>query len=244
MTDELSLPTSSYVELVKIIRGYSHGGENLDLASLSKLVGISTTSISGNNKFLADVGLIQGGKKKSATPLGKRLGRALEHNQTDELAQLWAEAVGSNEKLANIVTTVRIKGGIAADDLLSHILYVAGKKNTPDGRTGARTLVDILLNGGLLTEKDGKLQVAAPASGTPQLPSEEPTTDLSVPSGPSTTPTGGPSPARTITSVNTTPTIAINIELQLPATDNAEVYDKLFAALKKHLFPSATEDAK
>lgn len=31
------------------------------------------------------------------------------------------------------------------------------------------------------------------------------------------------------------PTININIQLQLPATDDAGVYDKLFAALKKHL---------
>lgn len=29
----------------------------------------------------------------------------------------------------------------------------------------------------------------------------------------------------------------INIQLQLPATEDASIYDKLFAALKKHLFP-------
>lgn len=32
-----------------------------------------------------------------------------------------------------------------------------------------------------------------------------------------------------------TPAVNINIQLQLPATDDATVYDKLFAALKKHL---------
>lgn len=32
------------------------------------------------------------------------------------------------------------------------------------------------------------------------------------------------------------PTININIQLQLPATEDASIYDKLFAALKKHLF--------
>jgi hypothetical protein len=31
------------------------------------------------------------------------------------------------------------------------------------------------------------------------------------------------------------PTININIQLQLPATDDGAIYDKLFAALKKHL---------
>jgi hypothetical protein len=32
------------------------------------------------------------------------------------------------------------------------------------------------------------------------------------------------------------PSININIQLQLPATEDGEVYNKLFAALKKHLF--------
>jgi len=32
-------------------------------------------------------------------------------------------------------------------------------------------------------------------------------------------------------------TININIELSLPATENASIYDNLFAALKKHLLP-------
>jgi len=30
-------------------------------------------------------------------------------------------------------------------------------------------------------------------------------------------------------------TVNINIQLQLPATENEEIYDKLFQALKKHL---------
>jgi hypothetical protein len=32
------------------------------------------------------------------------------------------------------------------------------------------------------------------------------------------------------------PAININIQLQLPATEDGAIYDKLFAALKKHLF--------
>jgi Family of unknown function (DUF5343) len=34
-----------------------------------------------------------------------------------------------------------------------------------------------------------------------------------------------------------TPAININIQLQLPATDDAKIYDNLFAAMKKYLFP-------
>jgi hypothetical protein len=37
--------------------------------------------------------------------------------------------------------------------------------------------------------------------------------------------------------IGVAPQIAINIQLQLPETDNAEVYEKLFKALKDNLFP-------
>jgi len=33
------------------------------------------------------------------------------------------------------------------------------------------------------------------------------------------------------------PAININIQLQLPATDDSKIYESLFAAMKKHLFP-------
>jgi hypothetical protein len=33
------------------------------------------------------------------------------------------------------------------------------------------------------------------------------------------------------------PVINVNVQLQLPPTDDAEVYDKLFQAMKRHLFP-------
>jgi len=33
------------------------------------------------------------------------------------------------------------------------------------------------------------------------------------------------------------PTININVQLQLPSTEDASVYEKLFSAMKKHLFP-------
>ncbi|QIG44236.1 DUF5343 domain-containing protein [Nocardioides anomalus] len=34
-----------------------------------------------------------------------------------------------------------------------------------------------------------------------------------------------------------TPEVIINIQLEVPATDNPDTYDRFFAAMKKHLFP-------
>jgi hypothetical protein len=38
------------------------------------------------------------------------------------------------------------------------------------------------------------------------------------------------------TAEGTAPAVNINIQLQLPATEDGAIYEKLFAALKKHLF--------
>jgi hypothetical protein len=37
----------------------------------------------------------------------------------------------------------------------------------------------------------------------------------------------------------TGPDVTINISLQMAATNDAAIYDKFFAAMKKHLFPDA-----
>lgn len=103
MSDKLSLPTSSYDQLTKIIVGYSHGSENMSLDDLVKLVGASKSRISGNHKFLAELGLIAGGRKKSATPLGNNLGRALEHNQEDDTRSLWQETIQGNEEMSKLI---------------------------------------------------------------------------------------------------------------------------------------------
>lgn len=68
-------------------------------------------------------------------------------------------------------------------------------------------------------------------------------TGASVP--PSVSTVGGESTAPIVVpsvlsspSATSVPAININIQLELPATSDADIYDKLFAALKKHLFTS------
>lgn len=46
-------------------------------------------------------------------------------------------------------------------------------------------------------------------------------------------------PAAVITRPPGGPVVTVNIELQIPATENADIYDKFFAAMKRHLFPDA-----
>jgi hypothetical protein len=109
---EFNLPGSSFEELQKILKGYSHAPDNSNLDSLSKLTGLHPSVISRNNKFLTDINLISGGMKKTATELGKKLGRALDHKQAEDAQKYWRESVQTNEKVSGLVTTVRIKGGM------------------------------------------------------------------------------------------------------------------------------------
>lgn len=243
MAEEISLPSSSRGELEKIIKGYGHVGKEVDLDTLSKLTAIGRTTISPNNPFLAHVGIISGGKKKQITELGKKLSRALDHNIEEQISASWREVIRGNEFLSNVVSTIRIKGGMTPDDVIGHILFASGEKNTKANRTGAKTVTDLLILSSLVEENNGKLRVAAP---TPQATTTE---NFTVSNNPET-PTGAPD--QSVPAVPTpvsqpvvqpsqfqpgSPTIAINIQLQLPETDKPEVYEELFKALRRHLFP-------
>jgi hypothetical protein len=239
MTTEFNLPGSSFEEIQKILKGYSHASEQTSLQQMSRLTGLHETSISRNNKFLVDIGLILGGKTKSSTELGKKLGRALEHGQGLDAQTLWKEAVQTNEKVSGLITTLRIRGGMSESDFSSHVLYVSGQKNNPGNKTGARCVVDVLLAANLIQEENGRLLVS------PAVPKEVPP-DILQPASiseqsvvPQTVGGDGgnnpPALANVTQSSNLLPSIAINIQLHLPETENADVYEKLFKALREQL---------
>ncbi len=234
MATEFNIPRSSFEELQKILRGYGSAPDNSSLDALSKITGINPTVISQNNKFLSDIGLITGTVTKTATDLGKKLGRALDHKQADDCQLYWKEAVQTNEKVAGLVTTVRIKGGMSEKDLSDHVLYVSGQKNNPKNKTGARCVVDVLLAAGLLEEADGKLSVATSSASdaAPELRAIGPSTPSTSP--PNEAPVASTSvlPDRSASAV---PQVVINIQLHLPETEDANVYEKLFKALREHL---------
>jgi len=236
MAEEFNLPGSSFEEVQKILKGYSLAADNANLDSLSKLTGLHPTIISRNNKFLSDIGLITGGMKKTTTALGKRLGRALDHNQLEDSRRYWKEAVQTNEKVSGLVTTVRIKGGMSEKDFSDHVLYVSGQKNNSGNRTGARCVVDVLVAGELLEEKDGILSVVSPSS-EPEIvtmttssfsqKSERPAPTSQIPIATKA--------STQLTNQGSVLQVSINIQLHLPETENAEVYEKLFKALREQL---------
>lgn len=79
------VPSSSLSELEKIIEGYSTFTSSVSLNDISELVGINRTALSPNHPFLKEVGIIEGTAKKTATTLGMSLGRAIHHQQIDDV---------------------------------------------------------------------------------------------------------------------------------------------------------------
>ncbi|MEX0661533.1 MAG: hypothetical protein WEA58_08895 [Balneolaceae bacterium] len=234
MAEKLNLPRSSFEELKKIIKGYSHTSNSASLDELSKLTGMNKTVISRNNKFLHEIGIIDGGNKKAATDLGKKLGRAIDYDHDRDMKKYWKEAVQFSEGVSGLVTTVRIKGGMTEKEFTDHVLYVSGQKNNAGNRTGSRTLVDILMAGGLIEEVDGKLVVAS--SNDEYDLSEDIAEDHSRDETPLEQKVTIENKKRTKSdSINTSPQIAINIQLHLPETENADIYEKLFKALREQL---------
>ncbi|RJP76463.1 MAG: hypothetical protein C4522_17910 [Desulfobacteraceae bacterium] len=242
---QFRIPASSVEELRKIVKGYAHLGENVELPNLARLLGLNKTVISPNHPFLTELGVISGGKKKSVTALGQRIGRAWEHDQKDEVQEVLRQLVGGNEAVSNLVTTLRLKGGMSTDEFSKHILYAAGLPNSSRNRTGARTVIDLLLEAGLITESDGNIAISkVTATGTslqhsdakPDIKQELPTNNGSV------SPTKNEMPP-IIPKVNVpaAPVVSINIELKIPATDNPDVYENFFKSMKKHLWPDGTD---
>lgn len=162
MAEEFPLPSSSYKELIKIIRAYGRIGTEATLADVSKLAVMGETIVSGNNKFLIALGIIKAGQKKAITPLGAELAKALDHEMPDEIASKWRAVVNATDFLERVIAAVRIRKTMDEASLESHVAYSAGQPKTPVVATGARTVVDILTTSGLLKEEGGTLIAVAP----------------------------------------------------------------------------------
>ena len=235
MADEkFKLPGSSFDLLKKIIAGYANAKGDSSIEDLAKLTTISKFIISKNNLFLSAVNIISGGNKKTITPTGAKLARAFEHNHTEDIKKFLSEIISSNNFLSNLLTTIRIKGTFSKSELSKHILYVSGEKDTTDNRTGTNAVIDFLENSGLIVEADGKLQVVN--NGKQVIPDKEEVKKtenevekiVEIPKPKDT-------PITEIKYHNNIPNVSINIQLQLPETDNPIVYENLFKALRKYL---------
>lgn len=161
MAESFKLPASSMEELLKIIQAYASEKEGaiLSLDDIVKSTGIARTSISANNGFLVQIGLISEGNKKSTTDTGRSLGRAYISKIDDEIKRIWKEVVAENDFLNRMISAVRIRNGMDRSSFLNHIIYSSGQKDTKQNRTGAGAIIEIMKAVNILSETDGKLTI-------------------------------------------------------------------------------------
>lgn len=177
--DKFKLPLSSYDELVKFIKAYSHVTKPTELGEISKLTGVATPNISRNVGFFVATGILEGGKMKMPTQAGRQLGHALEHEMPDEIRKSWQDIVEENEFLTKLLTAVRIRNGMDSQTLEAHIAYSAGQPKKPQFMTGARTVIDILKAAELIVEVDGKFLLKDP-SEVPEAHADSPSKKVAL----------------------------------------------------------------
>ncbi|MGA2408427.1 MAG: hypothetical protein ABSF81_17000 [Bacteroidales bacterium] len=157
MKEEFKLPSSSYKELVKIIRAYGSYEKGASLPELNKISGIHNTIISSNNKFLLSINLISGGNIKIPSPSCLELSRAFSYNNEGEISRLWRNIVSSSDFLTKMLTAIKIRNGMDEQGFANHISYSSGQMNSAYTKTGAGTLIEIFKIAKLVKEEDGKL---------------------------------------------------------------------------------------
>src|SRR5699024_5457611 len=80
--------------------------------------------------------------------------------ESDEYVAAWREAIEQSDDLGGIVDSVRVRKEMTTDALLSHIVLTAGVAKNNRSLTGARTVIEVLKAGGVLTEADGTFRAS------------------------------------------------------------------------------------
>jgi hypothetical protein len=154
---EFRLPGSSYEELVNIIVAYGTRDEAARPGDVGKLDAVHQSSVSRNNGFLTEIGVLQGESKKLITRRGRALALALARKDRVEIRRNWRAIVATNEFLQNVVAAVRLREGMLYPTVQAYIAHAAGQPRNKPVVTGAGAIVEILKAAGLLREEAGEL---------------------------------------------------------------------------------------
>lgn len=189
----MKLPVSSFKVLRMIILGYLHQGgadrKPAPLKAVQKSTGVAMTKISSNNGALADLGLIEkeGNAGYRLTEHGLEVARALEFEEPELTKRALRSLLQGNDTISQALNLLRVRGGLDADALAKHLMMSSGEaKATAAAQTGARALIDMMLEAGLV-EQDGDFVAAlstrpgpARSDGAQHEDGEQPEEPMSV----------------------------------------------------------------
>src|SRR3712207_4368314 len=154
---EFRLPGSPYEELVNIIVAYGTRDETAGAGDVGRLDSVHQSSVSRNNAFLTEIGVLQGESKKLITRRGRSLAVALARKDETEVRSNWRAIVAASEFLQNVVSAVKLREGMLYPTVQAYIAHAAGQPRNKPVMNGAGAIIEILKAAGLLREEAGEL---------------------------------------------------------------------------------------
>ena len=154
---EFRLPGSPYEELVNIIVAYGTREDAARTGDVGKLDSVHQSSVSRNNAFLVEIGVLQGDSRKMVTRRGRELAAALARKDRAETRNNWRAIVAASEFLQNVVSAVKLREGMLYPTVQAYIAHAAGQPRNKPVMNGAGAIVEILKTAGMLREEAGEL---------------------------------------------------------------------------------------
>ena len=159
MAEAFRLPGSTYEELVNIIVAYGTRDDAANPRDVGKLNSVHQSSVSRNNAFLKQVGVVRGEREKLLVTRRGRVPRPGARPQGSEgkTRGSWRELVSDNEFLQNVVSAVKLREGMLYPTVQAYIAHAAGQPRNKPVMNGAGAIVEILKAAGLLREDEGEI---------------------------------------------------------------------------------------
>jgi hypothetical protein len=227
---EFRLPGSSYEELVNIVVAYGTREDAARTGDVGKLDSVHQSSVSRNNAFLVEIGVLQGESRKIITRRGRELAAALARKDRAEVRNNWRAIVAASEFLQNVVSAVKLREGMLYPTVQAYIAHAAGQPRNKPVMTGAGAIVEILKTAGMLREEAGELvatfeeqpQDVPQENGSPAEAPEVGATVISETVGETVPADAG-----------TRPTVSIHVQVRCTADEIEELAPRLKALVRE-----------
>jgi hypothetical protein len=231
---EFRLPGSPYEELVNIIVAYGTRDEAARTGDVGKLDSAHQSSVSRNNAFLTEIGVLQGESKKQITHRGRSLAAALARKDSVEVRSNWRAIAGDSEFLQNVVSAVKLREGMLYPTVQAYIAHAAGQPRNKPVMNGAGAIIEILKASGMLKEEAGELvatfderpQVVTDDDGTPEGDSDARESAVTATVGQVADPTSG-------ATAGTSPAVSIHVQVRCTADEIEDLAPRLKTLLRE-----------
>jgi hypothetical protein len=229
---EFRLPGSPYEELVNIIVAYGTREDAARSGDVGKLDSVHQSSVSRNNAFLVEIGVLQGESKKMVTRRGRELASALARKDRAEIRNNWRAIVAASEFLQNVVSAVKLREGMLYPTVQAYIAHAAGQPRNKPVMNGAGAIVEILKAAGMLREEAGEL-VATFDEQPKDLPPENGSSANTPEAGQSviSASIGDAVPAGKDAGIR--PTVSIHVQVRCTADEIEELAPRLKAFIRE-----------